>query len=366
MNGRAMSAGAPKGDNYFYVLEERLIAVFSKVHEHASTKISFERTLRVPNDGNVYPLPAGLGLFPLRHLEDFETELPPAWADRGGVITPMHRAEAMWIGFGDGYPCAIKIGVGNINAINGERWTERLGGSECDYMVAPPQAALDGYCTSKDVVRQFVAVPLGQEEQLLSSSEHGGIRIVVYPMKGKRYDQLRAQWEQQGGADEDGGPGWGGMHAFAPGPRPLAVSLAAGGLMSSRVIADPYGPDAWDLSARICCFVTLIDAEQWSRITGAPTPKPPFTPADYEESGLPWFKYDADDLAPLDGAPELAAVKSPSSIGAGSGLQVMPAVDKVDPREVVELRLVRPPRRSRHPSPVVRSYWTMHRLFRRR
>ena len=28
--------------------------------------ISFERTLRIPNDGRKYPLPPGLGLFPIR------------------------------------------------------------------------------------------------------------------------------------------------------------------------------------------------------------------------------------------------------------------------------------------------------------
>jgi hypothetical protein len=32
----------------------------------------FQRTLRIPDDGKLYPLPPGLGSFPLRHLQDYE------------------------------------------------------------------------------------------------------------------------------------------------------------------------------------------------------------------------------------------------------------------------------------------------------
>ena len=51
----------------------------------------------------VYPLPPGLGVFPLRHLDDFEARLPDAWRRRGGVLLPMHQAEALWINFGSRY-----------------------------------------------------------------------------------------------------------------------------------------------------------------------------------------------------------------------------------------------------------------------
>jgi len=43
---------------------------FPEVHEDAVLRISFQRTLRVPDDGRIYPLPAGLGTFPLRHADD--------------------------------------------------------------------------------------------------------------------------------------------------------------------------------------------------------------------------------------------------------------------------------------------------------
>ena len=56
-----------------------------------------------------------------------------------------------------------------------------------DYMVVPGQPWLDGFCVEKGLIRQFVAMPLGEgytpEEQLTGEAEHGGLQIAVYPMK---------------------------------------------------------------------------------------------------------------------------------------------------------------------------------------
>ena len=38
--------------------------------------ISFQRTLRIPDDNRTYPLPPGLGVFPIRKVEDFKDCLP--------------------------------------------------------------------------------------------------------------------------------------------------------------------------------------------------------------------------------------------------------------------------------------------------
>src|SRR5512138_645505 len=68
-------------------------------------------------------------------------------------------------------------------------------------MVVPEQPWLDGFCVAKDVIRQFVAVPLGAgysiEEQITGKAEHGGLQIHVYPMKKERYEPiLRAREEE--------------------------------------------------------------------------------------------------------------------------------------------------------------------------
>ena len=78
--------------------------------------IAFQRTLRIPDDGRTYPLPAGLGSFPLRSVDDFPATAPASWLQRGGVVMPMDQSEALWISFSARYPCAVKIAAGKINA----------------------------------------------------------------------------------------------------------------------------------------------------------------------------------------------------------------------------------------------------------
>jgi hypothetical protein len=59
--------------------------------------IEFQRTLRIPDDGKDYPLPPGLGAFPLRHIDDHARRVPEPWLNRGGVLLPMWQAEALWL-----------------------------------------------------------------------------------------------------------------------------------------------------------------------------------------------------------------------------------------------------------------------------
>ena len=91
--------GAAKGE-YMITLEGNSLSFrFPEVHEDAKTEIHFQRTLRIPDNGECYPLPPGFGAFPLLHLEDFVHRAPEGWRERGGVIMPLYQAEAMWICF---------------------------------------------------------------------------------------------------------------------------------------------------------------------------------------------------------------------------------------------------------------------------
>ena len=174
--------------------DDRLEFRFPDVHEAARCSIEFQRTLRIPDDGKDYPLPPGLGSFPLRHVDDYAARLPEAWRRRGGVMTPMHQAEALWISFHSSYPFAVKVATGKVCAVTGDSWVDHLNNDPQDYVVLPDQPWLDGYCVEKGIIRQFVAMPLGEgytvEEQLTGAAQHGGVQIVAYPMKAERYEAL--------------------------------------------------------------------------------------------------------------------------------------------------------------------------------
>lgn len=291
---------------------DTLVFRFPEVHEDAQCRIEFQRTLRIPNNGHDYPLPPGLGSFPLRHLDDYADNLPPAWSSRGGVIMPMRQAEAMWVNFGGrrgrGYPCAVKVAAGKINAVTGELWANGLNQDPQDYVVAPNQPWLDGYCVEKGAVRQFVAAPMGEghtaEEQLTGASMHGGIQLIVYPMKAERYVAIareRSAIFQSLAAGE---------LEFRGGARSMDMGLAPGGRMKQEIYDDHHGLDAWDQRHSSRCFVTIANAAVWQAITGERPPGKPPSVADYENAGLPWFDFYDGEREALTGSKLLAGLKS--------------------------------------------------------
>lgn len=173
---------------------DRLVFSFPEVHPKAKLTIGFQRTLRIPDDDRSYPLPPGLGVFPVRHVDDHAAGVPATWLQRGGVMMPIYQAEALWLRFDaehidrreTAYPFAIKVATGKHCAVSGDAWRDGLTRNPQNYMVAPKQPWLDGYVVEKGKIRQFVAMPLGAgytaEEQISGKAEHGGLQLAVYPM----------------------------------------------------------------------------------------------------------------------------------------------------------------------------------------
>lgn len=282
--------------------------------------IGFQRTLRIPDDGKVHPLPPGFGGFPLRHVDDHESTVPPTWLERGGVIMPMFQAEALWLNFDGSYPAALKIGAGKINALTGEEWRGGLHGKPQDYLTVPIQPWLDGFAVAEGTIRQFVAAPLGDgttvEEQLTGKATVGGIQIQVYPMKPQWYfarllrrsiptslSQLLPDLIQRHFA----------MDFRAGGPLKCLredMGLGMGGRMRQEIYKDLHGLAAWDQDRSSRCFVHLCNSMLWREITGENPPHPPVTAHEYRVAGLPWFDYYRDDLPSLEGSKTLASLKS--------------------------------------------------------
>jgi hypothetical protein len=289
---------------------DRLTFCFPELYAEAKVEVSFERTLRIPDDGRDYPLPPGFGRFALRHVDDYIPRLPERLTERGGVILPMYQAEAMWLNFrqryGFTYPIAIKIGTGKINAVTGSAWSNELSGDRQDYVVVPGQPWLDGYCIETGVVRQFVAAPLDRgitvEEQLTHESTWGGLQLLAFPMKIERALELRAAWEEEqacGCVLRESSPDW----------RRRDLGLAAGGCLRQAIYDDPFGVNAWDQDHSSRCFVTILASGAWTAITGEAMPTEPLDAADYTEAGLPWFTYETDRPA-IAGSELLNSVKS--------------------------------------------------------
>ena len=338
--------------------QDSLVFSFPDVHPDAKVTITFVRTLRIPDDGKTYPLPPGLGKFPVRHVDDFSDRIPAKWKDHGGVMLPMYQSEAMWLKF-DGhhasaqgtYPFVIKVATGKRSALTGEDWSPTL--REKDYCVVPKQPWLDGYVIDKDNVRQFVAAPLGMgftaEEQITGKADYGGLQIEVMPMKREVFDKRFPKQERKTGGgilraqgfheiseshhsqeyacsmdlmDVDMERSEGAAAAQAD------MGLAPGGKMQQEVFEDPYDFNDWDREQHGRCFVHLSNSLAWRAITKHDPPTAPRTAKDYTGYGLPWYALYEDGKA-LDGTKLTKSLKSVMEMGFQKGFSILPENESV-------------------------------------
>jgi len=328
-----------RGSTMIQIESDELVFSFPEVHEDARLEINFQRTLRIPDDGSDYPLPPGLGLFPLKHVDDHADCVPESWRTHGGVMLPMYQSEALWLDFDSSlvhdrrteYPFAVKIATGKICAVSGETWTNELADKpRQNYVAVPEQPWLDGYCVDEGVIRQFVAMPLGAgytaEEQLTGEAEHGGLQILVAPMKREVFERRFPKIER--------------MRVEANMVRccmteacaaPAEMGLAPGGRMRQKIYSDPFDLDDYDLTDASRCFVHIANSTVWRSITGSSPPNFPPTAKDYSRRGLPWFDLYDESVPAVDGAPPLNGLKSVKEMGDKKGDQPLPENTSVDP-----------------------------------
>lgn len=287
--------------------------------------VSFQRTLRVPDDGRDHPLPPGLGPLPVLDAQAYRDRIDLA-GDGPTVIVPLYRREAMWLAFrGAAWkPNAVKVGVGTVNAVSGQPLDHPLHDDPQDYVVCPGQPWLDGIAVGAGRVRQFVAVPVGSSQSVeaqLTGSEAGGARIVVYePRPGRFPDEPPPPRPARPGA-----------------PRAAAdlMGVGAGGSIRQRIHPDPHGLATWDQERTGCVQVVLLDAGRYREVTGRPAPPTPVDARTYTEHGLPWFELYDEAAGAVAGSERLASVRSVRELAAEDGSE--PADDEtfeIDPGQV--------------------------------
>ena len=328
------------------LIDDRLIFTFPEVHPDAKLTIEFQRTLRIPDDGKNYPLPPGMGKFPLMHVDDFAENVPRKWLEHGGVMLPMYQSEALWVNFQSAYivnqgeyPFAVKIAAGKINAVTGKPWKDELKKRPQDYMVSSEQPWLDGYCVKKGIIRQFVAMPLGSgysaEEQISGEAEHGGIQIIVYPMKRsafEKYFPVKASQVHEGHVYYSLN-----SSSVSYSADNSEMGLAPGGQMNQEIYKDPFKLDDWETDVYSRCFTHIANSLIWQSITNSTPPTVQFTAKQYTENGLPWFEFYSEGSQPLDGSEVLNGLKSISEMAKEKKDTPLPENESIEPSKIKKI-----------------------------
>ena len=253
----------------------------------ADCRVTFHRTLRVPDDGGDYPLPPGLGAMSVYPVAEDE------------FVIPVHRAEALWLGFGAPFwkPHVLKVGTGSVDAVSGEPFRpSALSRLPQDYVVIPDQPWLDGINAGEGYVRQFVAVPLGHrltvESQLEPGEEDGGLTLALFAPRPGRFPDEPPLADPRG---------------------PLCMDMCAA---SMGVGAHPAGGLRGRLRHRHVggraltpVRVDLVDALAFGALTGIETP-PPVDARAWTALGRPWFDLISPTQADIAAAERLARVCS--------------------------------------------------------
>lgn len=63
----------------------------SEIIVNGDLRISFRRTIRVPDNHQVSYLPPDLGAYPLKAVADYGEKMPSDMTIKGGVFFPMYR-----------------------------------------------------------------------------------------------------------------------------------------------------------------------------------------------------------------------------------------------------------------------------------
>lgn len=279
----------------------------------AELTIKFQRTMRIPDEGKKYPLPTGLGQLRLRSVDDFSETAPVAWMQKGGVVMPLARSEALWIWFCSRYCFAVKIGVGKINALSGEPWIPDLQRKLQNYFLVPDPPGYE----NEEVIRRYVTVPLTTSDSadgpLAGRADIGGIHIHVVPMRAESYYRhggdfilpptikeffmrlIFASVICKELAEIDRRHQQRGFERPAAEPTETVIEETA----RQEIIEDQYEFSEWDQTQTVRCFVHPCDSSVWRQITGANPWHPPLTSKDYKEASIPWSDDYGDDGKPI-------------------------------------------------------------------
>jgi hypothetical protein len=244
--------------------------------------VSFQRTRRLaPGDGEQpFRPPSSLGALPIHVAPKYPDGVPKKWQQERAVFFPISSGEAFWLGLSgvNWKPTAVKVRLGGIDAVTGAPPEGALHDAPQNYVVCPPQLALDGIYRGDGFVSQFaIAHQDSDSPGTFSPDGEVAIEIVVIEPKPGRFP------EQAPRSSRDS--------VVAHSPRNSDsgdfVQIVAGATIAQAIFADPYGIGAWDQSNYGFVSAYAVSAARYRQITGLELPPPVDETHAYKKHRLP-------------------------------------------------------------------------------
>lgn len=258
--------------------------------------VRLERTLRVPDDGKVYPLPPTLGSFPLFRSSSYSAALAEGWEEP--FFVPLRQSEALWLSFATSQYRAVQVACGAIDAVSGGRFPAPLRTDPQNYVVCPDQPWLDGFKTADGIVRQFVAAPLGSgltvSEQLEGVASSALTIRVIQPKPGALPEPPEMMFDE--------------MDLMSYGSTP-DLGLGAGGAIRQQVYPDRWGVEVWDPDSFTDVRLRILNSDRFREITGLNPPQEAISAADYSRFGFPWFDLNDESAKDIAASERMGGVK---------------------------------------------------------
>jgi len=255
--------------------------------------LTFNITLRVKDDGEPYNLPPSFGYVDIYKVSDYET-CPESW-DKNGYFIAIHDKEATWINFQSTCPVALLVSVDGINVLNAKHFEQKL--EENGYLTVPPQPWLDGWKNEDGTVSQFVCT--SDKERAVGcqlGSQDVGMKFFVYEPKNSEIMRLQERPQFTWGDSETDDLEC--CRSFS------LCGMGRGGSLKQKVYKDPYGLDKWKDEPVATAVVYLIDADEFTKITGKVLTVPPVL----EQYNGPWYGV-KDDMVDVAGSEIFKKIK---------------------------------------------------------
>lgn len=297
--------------------DNKLLISFPDVHKDAHATVEFNRTLRIPNDGQDYLLPPRTDNFELRSAED-NASTATSWKAKSGAKIPMYQSEALQIAFKGDYPIAIKVGITGINAIDGSSWVEGFQPTKSiraypqrtvlinqNYIIISKQHHLSYFCDDNGLPAQLVAAPIGLDEttneQIDGSITGRKLLIEAFPLgsnkweeilekrcahkeKIEKYGEFTSMYKSNEEYELD-------IERLFTNPNPEHYVERGRGKMRQIQWLDPYESSNWNVGSSSSYWIKICNTLEWEQMTTEKPTHAPFSAKDYANVGLPWFKH---------------------------------------------------------------------------